>query len=214
MFSNLIITATAISMVAQAVLTPTPDLKLFSTREFSLKERYSNSYVSNVFSDNILLTAAYLRGIVKGGSEVNWEEIRKPFTYSFTLQPGESFAFHDGLFTEYEGKVKLTTNAHFNAQEGFKSDGYLIGDGVCHFASLIYWAAKDAGLNALAPVNHNFAAIPQVPSEYGVSIYSHGKDDKAGASQNLYIKNNKDKAINFVFEFDGTNLKVSVEEAV
>ena len=111
---------------------------------------------------------------------------------------------------EYEGKITKTTNAHFNFQEGFKTDGYLYGDGVCHLASLIYWVAKDAGLDAYAPNNHNFAIIPEISKEYGVSIYNHPNNKAKGQRQNLYITNNKEKAVTFKFEYDGVNLKVSV----
>lgn len=213
MFSNLILTASAISMVAGAIINQNPDLSILSTKEISLRERYSNTFVNDVFADNILLNLAYLRGIIKASASVNWDEVRKPFNYSFTLEPGEAFAFHDSFLSEYEGKVKMTTNAHFNSDEGFKSDGYLIGDGVCHLASLINWAAKDASLESIAPTNHDFAVIPQIPAEFGVSIYSHGPSDKAGASQNLYVKNNKEKEVKFNFEFDGTNLKLTIDEA-
>lgn len=200
-------------MVVGAVLNQNPELTTLSVKEISLKERYANTFVNDVFADNILLNLAYLRGIVSASVSVNWDEVKKPFNYSFSLQPGETFAFHDAYLPEYEGKVKLTTNAHFNSDEGFKSDGYLIGDGVCHLASLINWAAKDAGLESFAPTNHNFANIPQIPAEFGVAIYSHGSNDKTGASQNLYVKNNLDKEVKFNFEFDGTNLKLTITEA-
>lgn len=213
MFPNLFLTVSAISMIAGAVLNQNQPSSTLSTKEISLKERYSNSFVNDVFADNILLNLAYLRGIVKASNAVDWNEVKKPFSYSFNLQPGEVFAYHDSLLPEYEGKVKLTTNAHFSSNEGFKSDGYLIGDGVCHLASLINWVAKDSGLESVAPTNHDFANIPQVPAEYGVAIYSHGPNDKAGATQNLYIRNNKNKEVRFNFEYDGTNLKLTIDEA-
>ena len=136
---------------------------------------------------------AYLDGRVSKKEDIDWDEVRKPFTYQFRLNPGEAFA-------------------HFNAADGFQSDGYLVGDGVCHLASLIYWVAKDAGLDTQAPTNHDFAVIPDISKEYGVSIYNYPGRVEANARQNLYISNNKEKVITFKFEYDGTNLKVSAVE--
>src|SRR5579862_8398296 len=66
-------------------------------RSFSLDDRYWNEYVTKVFKDNILLTMAYLSGKVTKGSTINWDIVRKPFTYDFLLKPGEVFALHDTL---------------------------------------------------------------------------------------------------------------------
>lgn len=156
-----------------------------ASRSFSLETRYDNKFVNDVFKENILLTVKYM------GSD-------------FTLEPGETFAFDDKILPEYKGRVVKTTGAHFIASEGFKSDGLLIGDGVCHLASLMYWAAKDAGLEAVAPRNHDFAKINEVPREYGVAILS------LDPFQNLYITNNLDKPVTFMFDSEGTNLTVSV----
>lgn len=78
------------------------------------------------------------------------------------------------------------------------------------WASLLYWAAKDAGLAALAPTNHDFASIPEVPKEYGVSIYFTPGAHDANAKQNLYITNTFDKPVHFTFAYDGTSLSVKV----
>ncbi|MBI3397579.1 VanW family protein [Candidatus Woesebacteria bacterium] len=183
-----------------------------ASRTFSLNHRYENAFVNEVFKDNILLTLGYMKGEVKTKDQIVWDNVQKPFHYEFLLKPGEGFAFHDKILPEYAKKVVRTTNAHFNYQDGFKSDGYLTGDGVCHLASLIYWVAKDAGLETYATANHNFAVIPDVPKEYGVSIYARA-DTGEGAYSNLYIVNNKQKPIKFVFDYseDG-NLSVSVRE--
>jgi len=82
---------------------------------------------------------------------VNWNEVEAFTSYEVVLKPGEVFAFHEDVLPQFNHKVIKTTHTHFNSQEGFKSDGYLIGDGVCHLASLINWAAKDAGLKVTAP---------------------------------------------------------------
>lgn len=202
---------------------PTPSLgvqgyslvpKTLASRSFSLNERYGNSFVNGVFKDNILLTLRYMDGTVKVAQDISWSKVEESTHYEFSLKPGEVFAFHDQVLAEYKEKVVKTTNAHFNFKDGYKSDGYLMGDGVCHFASLIYWAAKDAGLTAVAPRNHDFAEIPQVPKEYGVSIYALPGNPATSQNQNLYITNNKEKPVHFVFDYKDNILTVSVSEEI
>ncbi len=185
-----------------------PDMVL-TEKTISLEQRYPNKVINDVFKDNILLTLSYLDGDIKSKSEIKWVDIDEPQNYYFSLEPGQSFAFHDQSMKDYKNIVK-TTNAHFNYQEGFKSDGLLVGDGVCHLASLMYWAAKDAGLSALAPTNHDFAKINEVPKVYGTSIYSLPGSFDISARQNLYITNNQNKTVVFVFVYDGTDLKLSI----
>lgn len=187
-----------------------PSEQVLSSRSISLEKRYSNKFVNDVMKDNILLNIAYMEGKVGKDAAINWQEIEKPFHYSFTLKPNETFAFHDDVLPEYQGKIAKTTNAHFNSQEGFKSDGYLVGDGICHLASIIYWAAKDAGLEVKAPTNHDFMPIPQIPKEFGVAIYDFPGQSYSNQVQNLYITNNKNTAIEFKFDYDGETLTVSV----
>ncbi len=165
-----------------------------SERTFSLRDRYPDPWVNDIFRYNILHTL----------------DLMNQKSYSFTLNPGEVFAFHEDVLPQFEGKVAATMRAHFNYTDGFKSDGYLTGDGVCHLASLIYWAAKDAGLGTLAPTNHDFANIPEVPKEYGVSIFYNPATHDANAQQNLYITNTFDKPVQFAFAINGTNLTVKV----
>jgi hypothetical protein len=179
-------------------------------KSFSLENRYDEKSVNQVFKDNILLTLSYLSGEVRSKKDIDWEKVEEPKHSGFSLNPGETFAFHDQLLKNYTENVVKTTGAHFNFQDGFKSDGFLTGDGVCHIASLIYWAAKDAGLEAYAPTNHDFAKINDVPKEYGVSIYSLPGSLEVSARQNLYITNNLDKTVNFIFKYDGTILSVEV----
>lgn len=187
--------------------------KVLAQHEFSLNDRYPVESVSDVFKDNILLTLAYATGKHMNPANIDWSSLEKPTEYKLTLKPGETFAFHDDVLPDYTGKVTKTTNAHFNSYEGFKSDGYLIGDGVCHLASLLYWVAKDAGLNTLAPTRHDFANIPEIPKQYGTSIYSGSvKNSTSNEMQNLYITNNKDKAVTFAFNYDGNNLAVKAIE--
>jgi hypothetical protein len=177
---------------------------ILASHSFSLEDRYANTFVDDVFKDNILLTLAYMDSSVKDKADISWSQVEAPFHYEFTLEPGQEFAFHDKTLPDFSKNIVQTTNAHFNWDEGFKYDGDITGDGVCHLASLIYWTAEDAGLTAYAPSNHNFAKIPDVPKEYGVAIMS------PSPLGNLYIVDSLNKPVNFVFNYDGSTLSVSV----
>jgi len=190
-----------------------PTENIVSERKFSLDDRYTVKSVNEVFKKNILLNLAYLNGSVTKKQDINWDKIENPFHFTFTLKPGQVFAFHDSVLKEYEGKVVKTTHAHFGGPEGFVSDGYLFGDGVCHLASLINWAAQDAHLGVLVTKNHNFAVIPEVPKTYGVSIYTDPEVKGSGAHNNLYVTNTKDHAVTFHFDYENDELKVSVGES-
>lgn len=185
---------------------------LLAHREMSLDNRYENKSVNDVFKNNILLNLAYLNGRVTKASDIKWDEIAKSFQYEFKLDPNKTFAFHEDVKATYQETLAKTTNAHFNAAEGFKTDGYLFGDGVCHLASLINWVAKDAGLSVEAPTNHDFANIPDIPKEFGVSIYSNPYSKGSNTQQNLYITNNKAKPIAFKFEYKDNKVHVSAVE--
>lgn len=194
---------------------PTPMLKsekLLFKQEMSLENRHNVKIVNDVFKDNILLNMAYLRGESYRNKSVDFEKVRQPFKYEFKLEKGQTFAFHEDVLPEYKNSVVKTTNAHFNLQEGFKSDGYLVGDGVCHLASLIYITALFANLEATAPTNHNFAVIPDIPKEYGVSIYNQAGAESSNTMQNLYITNNRDNSITFRFEYQKEKLSLSILE--
>lgn len=199
--------------------TPLPDVntvqqKYLASEEISLENRYNNPYVNNVFKDNILLNIAYLSGKVTKKEDIIWDEIEKPFEYKFTLMPDKTFAFHDDVLEEYKTSLIKTTNANFNFDDGFKSDGYLMGDGVCHLASLMYWSAKTAGLMAYAPSGHNFAVIPEIDKEFGVAIYKAPGNYSSNAMQNLYITNNKKNPVTFNFTYKNSQLKLSVYEVL
>ena len=191
---------------------PALDNTLLAQKELSMENRYADLFVNRVFKDNILLNLAYLRGSVKSKEDINWEEIQKPFTYEFRLDPNQTFAFHEDVLPNYESTLVKHTSAHFNSSEGFKFSGALFGDGVCHLASLIYWAAKEANLETEAPTNHDFMVIPDIPREYGVSIYNNPGAKEANTRQNLYIKNNRAKPISFKFEYQDNKVKVSILE--
>lgn len=199
--------------------TPSPDVntvqqKYLATSEISLEKRYENKFVNDVFKDNILLNMSYLSGKITKKEDINWDEVAKPFSYKFTLPANKTFAFHEDVLPKYKDTLYKTTNARFNYDDGFKSDGYLMGDGVCHLASLIYWAAKNAGLDAYAPVNHDFAVIPEIDRKYGVSIYKMPGQTYANAMQNLYITNNREKDVVFEFDYKDGILKLSIFEDV
>lgn len=188
-----------------------PEPQTLASREMSLENRaMPGSFMNNVMKDNILLTIGYMRGIIHNPSKVNWDEVRKPFTYTFELKSGKSYAFQKDALPEYADSIVKTIDVNFGGQDGYKHDGYLMGDGVCHLASLFYWAAKDANLDATAPTNHNFMAIPEVPKEYGVSIYSIPGESSANAQQNLYIKNDTANTIMFEIAYDGEKLETKV----
>lgn len=187
---------------------------VLSKVDYSLENRYTNTFVNDVFSDNILLTLAYMSGNVKKGEAISWDRVRSQFTYRFDLKPGETFAFHERVLPEYNGKIVATTNSHFNSVEGFKSDGWLVGDGVCHLASFMNVVALRANLTVKAPTRHDFAKIADVPKENGVSIYYDPNAVGGSQLQNLYITNNREKTIAFVFKHVNDVLEMSVEEVV
>lgn len=209
MLNAILVPVTAFSILAMQQANSLkwgPDERVLSSHQISLEQRYPVTSVNQVFKDNILLNLAYLDGRVKTKQDIKWDQIEAPYTFEFRLNPGETFSYHDGTLPQYSGLVDKTTNAHFNGSEGFKSDGYLMGDGVCHLASLINWSARDAGLLVSSPTSHNFANIPQVPSEYGVSIYSYS------GNQNLYITNTFNKPVAFRFQYIDGQLTNSVFE--
>lgn len=202
-------TALIIALTNQSFV-PKPQEVVVSSHEISLENRYPEMYINETFKDNILLNMAYMEGKVTSKDQINWDEIRKPFQYEFRLDPNQTFAYHEDVLDEYKDKVTKTTNAHFNAGEGFRFSGFLYGDGICHLASLIYKVAKQANLDAYAPTNHDFAPIPEIEKEYGVSIYSYPGRTSANARQNLYITNNKQKSVEFRFEYQEEKLKLLI----
>ena len=210
LISAVILTMTPVSKLV--VMPKKPSNKVLSQVTYSLSNRYSNSYVNNVFADNIRLTLAYMSGKVKVGQNIPWKAVKSTDVKTLVLKPGQTFAFHDEVLEKYKGKVALTTNAHFNSNEGFKSDGWLVGDGVCHLASFMYVAAMNAGLLLEAPTRHDFAAIPDVPKQAGVSIFYSPDNPSSSTLQNLYITNNYAKTIAFVFAQNNDDLSIKVEE--
>lgn len=211
---NTLLTISTFILIGSSLLSgavPGAQPQTLSTTQMNLDNRaVPGSLMAEVMRDNILLTTAYMRGVITDPQNINWENVRKPFTYSFELKPGETYSFQKDALPEYQNSIVKTIDVNFAGQDGFKHDGYLMGDGVCHLASLFYWAALDAGLEAKAPTNHNFAVIPEIPREYGVAIYSMPGNPEANANQNLYIKNDTSGLIKFVIKYDGKNLETKV----
>lgn len=219
MFPIILSTIAVISMLtSNPVISSVPfvqpaQAQILSQKDYSLLDRYGNSYVNNVFSDNILLTLAYMRGAVKNGQPVDWKNVKGDFTYTLIIKPGQTFAFHDNVLPQYNNVPLETTNAHFDSQQGFESDGWLVGDGVCHLASFMNVVARGAGLEVVSPTPHDFAAIPDVPKQYGVAIYYMPQESGSSALQNLYITNTFSTPVSFVFTHTGNMLHVSVEKS-
>lgn len=201
----------AISTVTTSLPITSPNI--LADHQIMLSERVpGGGYMSDAMSDNILLNLAYLNHDPIDTKNVDWGKVKSNRTISFKLEPNQTFAFQEDTLPEYKGKIALTTNAHFSSNEGFKYDGYLVGDGVCHLASLMNWAAKDAGLNVVAPTNHDFMPIPGIDKQYGTAIFYQPASLDSNAKQNLYITNNKNNPIEFDFIIEGAKLDVKVIE--
>lgn len=196
----------SVSAVQQEAVTK----NVLAKQHMDLSVRYAQPVINGVFSDNILLNLAYISGRVQNASQINWDEIRKPSTYTFTLQPGQVFAYHDSILPKYQNDVAKIGGSHFGAGDGYRSSGYLFGDGVCHLASLINWAARDAGLEVVAPTNHNFAMIPGIDPVYGTAIYYDPYQPAVSAQQNLYVKNTYNFPVTITIESTGDTVRVGV----
>lgn len=188
--------------------------ELLARQELSLNNRHANESINEIFRKNILLNLAYFSQSVKSKSEINWDTVQQPTGFSIVLEPGQTFAYHDDVLPEYQDRVALTTQAHFDSREGFLSSGFLFGDGVCHLASVINWAAQDAELAVQVTKLHTIAPIPGIPDKYGVSIYTQAGVKGSGAKNNLYITNNKDFPVEFIFDYQPDNvIAVTVAKA-
>jgi hypothetical protein len=211
MFHTLLANSIAVLIMSAHAMLPVAqeDAVVLSSRTMDMTNRHAVESVNQVFADNILLSLAYLRGIQINPSSVDWEQVRQPFTHDITLYKDETFAFHTSVLPAY-AYVVATTHSSFGLSDGYKHSGLLAGDGVCHIASLLYWAAKDAGLDAYAPTNHDFASIPGIPREYGVSIYYTVGNVSASAQQNMYIANRNDMPVKIRISYDGSVITTSV----
>ncbi len=169
--------------------------EILAAKTMDLNTRARGERVNQVFKDNILLAV-------------------DKFGDGFVLEPGEVFAFHEQVRPEFADQPLKTGFTRYEASEGYQTALGLPGNGVCHLATLMNWAASDAGLEVLAPVNHDFAPIPGAPREYGTSIrYMPASSAGANsANQNLYIKNTLDQPVQFIFETSADELSLQVRE--
>jgi len=72
------------------------------------------------------------------------------------------------------------------------------------------WAAQDAGLEVVAKVNHNFFLVPGVPKEFGTSIKYLPNGGGNTQNQNLYIKNNFDYSVRFIFNSNNEEVGLKI----
>ncbi len=186
---------------SQSLLSPIPSSQLVTQqtvttraeeilviKEMDLSVRDKNFSVNQVFTDNILLAVKQ---------------------FPMTLNSGEVFAFHSNILPQYQDQSVKTIGDEFNSQEGYRSAGGIVGDGVCHLASFLNWAGQEAGLKVQAPTSHEFRSIAGIPPEYWVSI-RYAKTGHNSSRQNLYIKNNFDFPILFQFQQQGDLLILKV----
>lgn len=196
-------TITAFALTTLLIISPIPvnEQAVLVEKSLNLTNRQPDPWVNEVFSDNIVLALRYMDdgGYQRPKKQEEFKKVREPFETYFTLKPGETFAFQEDVLPELEGKVVKTTNGKFNYEQGFRNSGYLMGDGVCHLASFINQSAREAGLEVVAPVNHDFMAIPDIPREFGTSIYYKPGNPSANARQNLYVTNSSNNDITFTF---------------
>lgn len=213
-------TISSLSGAFQLPVVPAVLEKPLAIQEMDLTKRLDNEAGSRIFADNILLCLHYLKGDVnelKKGStinseaDINWEKVRLPFEFSFVLKKGEVFAFHNKDFPQYKDP-KYTMNSRFFGEEGYKFLNGLGGNGVCHLASLMNWAAQNAKLEVTAKVNHDFWPVPGIPREYGTAIFYSATDNFTAENQNLYIKNNFDYPVTFEFKADSEKVKLIVKK--
>lgn len=193
---------TIFALSGALLISPLGEGELLAQNSLNLINRQPDPWVNEVFVDNIVLNLRYMNGpnLKRPTNEQDWKKVREPFEVSFKLAPGETFAFQSDVLPEFKGNVVKTTNTKFNWGQGFRSSGWLVGDGVCHLASFINMTARNAGLTVIAPTNHNFAVIPDIPREFGTSIFYMPGNSYGNAMQNLYVINNKEKDITFMFE--------------
>lgn len=152
------------------------------------------------FGENILIALHYLKGDYGPSTSLR---IKEPFEVAMALLPGQVFAFHPNVLPEFADPA-ITFNSYFLTTEGYKSVFGLGGNGVCHLASLINWAALEAGLEVTALADHDFFPIPGIDKKWGVSIMSSDK------RQNLYVRNNLETPVIFYFEANSDSVSLKI----
>lgn len=206
--------------VSDAQIIITQDrIKILSKVGLDLDKRWEEPSISQGFSDNMLLALYYLKNPTElpvkknplTKEEVAWL-VPDDFVAEFWLQPGEVFAFHKNVLPQYKDQVVQTMASGFMTYEGYQYVAGLGGNGVCHLASLITWAASEAGLTIEAPADHSFARIEGVPREYWTSI-RYAENGSNSKNQNLYVTNTLENPVRFVFERNYQRLSLTIKES-
>lgn len=210
----------------QPYLAPIPESQIFALAEkeeevlaqvgFDLSKRWPEENTSQGFADNILISLFYLKyssalpvkKIPLTHEEVT-ELVPEKFEVELELEQDQAFAFHKNVLPQYQEKVAKTMGSEFLSHQGYRVISGLGGNGVCHLASLINWASSEAGLKVEDRVDHAFAEIEGVPREYWTSI-RYQESGGNSQNQNLYILNNQNFPIRFVFKKEGENLELRV----
>ena len=174
--------------------------EILAVRKLGLTDRDENPQVNEIFKHNILLALPIQERLPLDETGIK---------YGFILEPGQVFAFHENFSEEFKLKKVITLGTRFSSSEGYQSPGTIAGDGVCHLASLINWAAAKAGLKVQAKVNHQFRAIPGIPDEYGTSI-RYSEKGLNSQKQNLYVENTFDFPVEFRFIVREENLELEI----
>lgn len=191
--------------------------QILSTKALSFRNRHPDKTVNDIFTDNIILNLHYLKkdadnfknpSISAGEKMINWKKLKKPFHFTLTLNPNQTFAFHNDVLPQFKQEKIISGWTNFSYNDGFKQVDGLYGNGVCHLASVLNWAAHSAGLKVTAKVNHDFFPVKGVPKKYGTSILYMG--GYSSQLQNLYIKNNFNFPVTFVFDVNQNRLVVSI----
>lgn len=187
---------------------------VLASYSLDLSSRYPVTSVSDGFKENILIALGYLSSI--GGSSEQpvigdiipqGDTLQAQRNFALSLKPGEVFAFHKkGILPQFNESKIISQESDFTTNYGYKVVAGLGGNGVCHLASLMNLVALKAGLEVVAPTNHNFDRIPGIDKEYGVSISTRNSPER----QNLYIKNNFEFPMFFRFELRENNLVFSI----
>jgi hypothetical protein len=191
--------------------------EVLSQVSFDLTKRWENESVSQGFSDNILLGLHYLGRVqnvfknkeIHSYTDIDWDAVNQDFSVGFTLNPGETFAFHKNVLPAYKDEVSRTMGSEFVTNQGYKVVAGLGGNGICHLASLMTWAARGAGLEVEAKVDHSFAPIEGVPREHWTSV-RYLPTGGNSQNQNLYITNTREEPVGFEFVKSGNELQLRV----
>lgn len=187
-----------------------PEIIAQQTLPLSEYQGENVDYVSQAASDNILLALHYLaKTVPKQGEAIAWAQARQPQLISLELNPGEMFAFHPETLSKFQGKSVKAVQTNFYRSDGYVADNGLVGNGVCYLASLMNWVASEAGLAVTAEVDHDFFPVPNVPPEYGTSIF-YTPGSSASQDQNLYIENTLDVPVYLVFSADAERVVFGV----